>query len=103
MVLGAGVDNAEEGKHGLGMVAGFAEETTIIIIRVRVGGRIDQAERLKGGDSRGQLSTIVEQHTLGAEGVSGGNNVLRFTDGCAGAEAEQQQCAREDQRTEGMG
>ena len=50
VVFGAGVDNAEEGKHGLGLVAGFAEETTIIIIRVRVGGGIDQAERLEGGD-----------------------------------------------------
>ena len=51
MVFGAGVDDAEEGKHGLGMVACFAEETTIIIIRVRVVGGIDQAERLEGGDS----------------------------------------------------
>ena len=96
MVLGAGVDDTKEGEHGLGVVASFAEEATVIIIRMRVGGGINQAERLEGGDSRGQLSTIVEQHTLGAEGVSDGNNVLRFTDGCAGAEAEQQQCARED-------
>ena len=50
VVFGAGVDDAEESEHGLGMVTGFAEETTIIIIRVRVGGGIDQAERLKGGD-----------------------------------------------------
>ena len=41
MVLSAGVDNAEEGEHGLGGVAGFAEETTVIIIRVRVVSRID--------------------------------------------------------------
>ena len=51
MIFGAGVDNTEEGEHGLGLVAGFAEETTIIIIRVRVGGGIDQVERLEGGDS----------------------------------------------------
>ena len=51
VVFGAGVDNAEEGEHGLGVVAGFAEEATIIIIRVRVVGGIDQAERLEGGDS----------------------------------------------------
>ena len=50
MVFGVGVDNAEESEHGLGLVACFAEETTIIIIRVRVGGGIDQAERLEGGD-----------------------------------------------------
>ena len=29
---------------------GFAEEATIIIIRVRVSGGINQAERLEGGD-----------------------------------------------------
>jgi hypothetical protein len=51
VVGSAGVDNAEEGEHGLGLVAGFAEETTIIIIRVRVSGGIDQAKRLEGGDS----------------------------------------------------
>ena len=51
MVFSAGVDNAEEGEHRLGVVAGFAEEATIIIIRVRVGGGIDQVERLEGGDS----------------------------------------------------
>ena len=51
MVFGAGVDDAEEGEHGFGVVAGFAEETTIIIIRVRVGGGINQADRLEGGDS----------------------------------------------------
>jgi hypothetical protein len=44
------VDDAEEGEHGFGLVAGFAKEATIIIIRVRVGGGIDQAERLEGGD-----------------------------------------------------
>ncbi|MBE6325091.1 MAG: hypothetical protein E7074_09000 [Bacteroidales bacterium] len=50
VVFGAGVDDAEEGKHGLGLVAGFTEEATIIIIRVRVVGGIDQAERLESGD-----------------------------------------------------
>ncbi len=48
MVFGAGVDDTEEGEHGFGLVAGFAEEATVIIIRVRVGGRMDQAERLEG-------------------------------------------------------
>ena len=41
VVLGTGVDDAEKGEHGLGLVAGFAEEATIIIIRVRVVSRID--------------------------------------------------------------
>ena len=50
VVLSAGVDDTKEGEHGLGVVAGFAEEATIIIIRVRVSGGIDQAERLEGGD-----------------------------------------------------
>ena len=45
------MDNAEEGEHGFGVVAGFAEETTVIIIRVRVSGGIDQVDRLEGGDS----------------------------------------------------
>ena len=73
MVLGAGVDDTEEGEHRLGVVACFAEETTVIKIRVRVVGGIDQTDMLKGRSRFSHSSAVTIAHTCCAEGVSLGH------------------------------
>ena len=40
IVLGAGVDDAEEGEHGLGVVVMSAKDAAVVVVRVRVRGRI---------------------------------------------------------------
>ena len=47
MILSAGVDGAEESEHRLGLVAGVAEETTVVVVGVGVVGGEEETDRLQ--------------------------------------------------------
>ena len=96
VVVGSGVDDAEEGEHGGGVVVVLAEDTAVIVIRVRVRSGIKKVYVLKSCSRIGHGGAVGVLDTCGSERIGRSHNLLRLTDGCAGVEAERQQRDRED-------
>ena len=96
VVLGSGVDDAEEGEHGIGVVVVLAEDAAVVVIRVRVRGRIKKVYVLEGGCGIGHGGAVGVMDTCSSQRIGRSHNLLRLTDGRAGVEAERQQRDRED-------
>ena len=67
VVLGSGVDDAEEGEHGGGVVVVLAEDAAVVLIRVRVRGRIEEVYVLKSCCGVGHGGAVGIGHARSAE------------------------------------
>ena len=62
MVVGAGMNSAEEGLHGFRMVTAVAEEAAVIVVGAGVISRIYDAHMGEGGCGLGNGEAVVIGH-----------------------------------------